>query len=93
MPPFPLRVRLIDNWRDAHHFVSMHLSAGLAAVLAIGPALLSTWGAMPDDLKQMLPNGWGRYIAIAAFVLVAAGHYVRIDRAEQGKPGDGGADQ
>ncbi|MEX3628764.1 MAG: hypothetical protein VB138_03995 [Burkholderia sp.] len=65
-----MKFQLIDEWREAHRFSSVRLSALMATVFAIGPSLLSAWAALPDDLKQVLPTGWARTIAVGAFLLV-----------------------
>lgn len=74
-----MKLKLIDDWRTAHHLGSVQVSAGMAAVFGLGPELLSAWGSMPDDLKSMLPHGWAHVIATAGFLLVLLSRIFRKD--------------
>lgn len=65
-----MKIKLIEDWKQAHHLGSVQTSAVLAAIFAFGPELLRAWSALPDDLKNLLPQGWGRVIATAGFVIV-----------------------
>ncbi|KVS50714.1 hypothetical protein WK39_28040 [Burkholderia cepacia] len=82
-----MKLKLIDNWQHAHHFGSVQLSGVMALVFGAGPALFSAWGAVPDDLKASLPQGWARWIATGGFVLVVAARVLQFDRGK----GDGNA--
>ncbi|MFW6098602.1 hypothetical protein [uncultured Ralstonia sp.] len=75
-----MKFRLIDEWRQAHTFASVRLGALFAALFGIGPTLISAWGLLPDDLKAQLPQGWGRVIATAGFVLVLAARVFTTDK-------------
>ncbi|MBN3779945.1 hypothetical protein G3O06_20625 [Burkholderia sp. Ac-20345] len=75
-----MKFRLIDDWRDAHRFGSVRASAVMASVFGFGPSLLSAWGALPDDLKEALPHGWSRVIAVAGFLLVLGTRVLTTDR-------------
>jgi hypothetical protein len=73
-----MKLKLIED-RRWMTWPSLHLSAAMAAVVAAGPALMSTWASMPDDLKAALPQGWARWIAMACLGLVALTHFVEFD--------------
>lgn len=75
-----MKIQLIDDWRRAHKFGSVQLSAGLAAVFGAGPALFDAWRMVPDDLKDALPHGWAHWIATGGFVLVLAARLFQIKR-------------
>jgi len=79
-----MSIRLIDEWRQAHTFASVRVSAAFATVFGLGPTLVSAWGALPDDLKQQLPQGWARFIAVAGFVLVLLARIFTIDKTGDG---------
>lgn len=74
-----MTLRLIDEWRDAHRFASVRMSALMATLFAIGPSLLESWSALPDDLKAQLPQGWARAIATTGFVLVLLARITTIE--------------
>ncbi|WLE58400.1 hypothetical protein GIY62_14820 [Burkholderia plantarii] len=73
-----MKIQLIDEWRRAHRFGSVQLSAGLAAVFGAGPALFDAWRMVPDDLKDALPHGWPRVIATVGFLLVLGARLVQV---------------
>lgn len=74
-----MKLRLIDEWRQAHHLASVRACTLFAALFGIGPSLISSWGLLPDDLKAQLPQGWGRVIAAAGFVLVLLARILTTD--------------
>ncbi|WP_186115433.1 hypothetical protein [Burkholderia gladioli] len=73
-----MKIQLIDDWRRAHKFGSVQLSAGLAAVFGAGPALFDAWRMVPDDLKDALPHGWAHWIATAGFLLVLGARLLQV---------------
>ena len=56
-----LRALLIAEWRSAHRFWSVRLSA-------LGLALMTAWPLIPPELRAMLP--YQQHIALAMFALV-----------------------
>ncbi|MEX3690114.1 hypothetical protein AB3X91_03665 [Paraburkholderia sp. BR14263] len=78
-----MKLKLIDEWRQAHRFASVRLSALMAALIGIGPSVLAAWSQLPDDLKTQLPQGWGRVIATGGFVLVLVARIVTVDGGQQ----------
>lgn len=82
-----MRLKLIDEWRHAHRFGSVRLSAAMATLFGIGPSVLSAWSDIPDDLKQALPHGWAQAIAVGGFVLVLLARIFTIEqRGTNGGP-------
>lgn len=65
-----MRFQLIENWRQAHKLGSIQVSAVMATIFGIGPALADTWRSVPDEWREMLPHGWAHWIATGGFVLV-----------------------
>lgn len=78
-----MKIQLIDEWRRAHKFGSVQLSAGLAAVFGAGPALFDAWRMVPDDLKEALPHGWPRVIATTGFLLVLGARMFQVKRGAE----------
>lgn len=72
-----MKFQLIDNWRQAHKLGSVQVSGAMAAIFAVGPALMDTWRSIPDDLKDSLPHGWAHWIATAGFVMVLLARVTR----------------
>lgn len=77
-----MKLKLIDEWRQAHKLASVRASGALAFVFGAGPALLDAWRQIPDDLKDALPHGWARWIATAGFVLVLLARMTRVEKAD-----------
>ncbi|AIV87383.1 hypothetical protein X986_3967 [Burkholderia pseudomallei] len=85
-----MKIRLIDEWRNAHKLGSVQLSSALAVVFGAGPALLDAWRSIPDDLKDALPHGWAHWIATGGFVLVLLARLLQVDRAQPAVAQGGG---
>lgn len=62
-------MRVVSDWRRAHKWISMQAMTGAAA-------LLTTWGLMPDDLKQALPSWLVPMIAVLALGLGIGGRLI-----------------
>jgi hypothetical protein len=59
------RMRLVENWRRAHRFISVQL-------MALTAALQGVWPSIPQDLKDALPHGlvnWVSIVLLGAAVL------------------------
>lgn len=67
-------MKLIDEWKKAHTFLSIQIPA-------VGIALIGAWAAVPDDLKTFLPAGMGKYLALGALALTMAGRLISQDKA------------
>lgn len=77
------RLRRISDWARMHRLGSVQLAGGFAVLFGIGPDLLRTWAFMPDDLKNSLPHGAGRWVAVAAFLLTLLGRVFRLERKDE----------
>lgn len=77
-----MKLKLIDDWRQAHKLSSVRISSLMAVAIGAGPALLDAWRELPDDLKDALPHGWARWIATAGFVLVMLARMTRLEKAD-----------
>ncbi|MFW6851811.1 hypothetical protein ACODYM_11000 [Burkholderia gladioli] len=79
-----MKIQLVDNWRRAHKFGSVQVSAAMATVFGVGPALFDAWRLVPDDLKGALPHGWAHWIATCGFLMVLAARLFQIKRGPDG---------
>jgi len=80
-----LRLRLITDWRRAYKLASVQITAAFAFLFGLGPTLVNSWSFIPDDLKNALPQGMSRWIALAALGLIMFGRMTKLER----KPPDG----
>lgn len=76
------RIRLVDGWQDLHKKSTVIAASGFAALYALGPVLIEVWNQMPQDLKDALPGGAARWISVAAFLLMIAFRYTKIEKKE-----------
>lgn len=60
---------LIPEWRQAWRMFSVHCMSAAAA-------LLSTWQALPDDLRAAVPQPWVLWLAVALMVLGVVGRLI-----------------
>lgn len=44
-------MKLVDNWKDAWKWFSMH-------ALVLAGTIPAVWAEFPDDLKTHIPAGW-----------------------------------
>lgn len=75
-----MKLRLIDDWHKSWKLASVQLSAGFAFLFSIGPDLLHAWAFIPQDLKDALPEGTARWVAVVAFGLVVLGRVFKLER-------------
>lgn len=68
-------MRFVANWRDAWRWFSVQ-------AFAVIIALPMVWMALPPDVKAMLPDGWGQWIAVA---IAAAGLLGRLVDQNKGQ--------
>lgn len=57
---------LVDDWRQAHKFLSVQLSA-------INVALLGVWIELPADIKSAIPSNLMACVAIGIAILSVIG--------------------
>ncbi|AEY69552.1 holin [Burkholderia phage vB_BceS_AH2] len=75
-----MKLRLIDDWHKAWKLGSVQFAALFAFLFSIGPDLLHTWAFIPQDLKDALPEGTSRWIAVAALLLTLLGRVFKFER-------------
>lgn len=73
-----MKITLANNWRQIHKKGTVIFASFCAAITAFGPSIIDAWSALPSDLKAWLPRDWGRYLAIAAFLLTVVIRYTSI---------------
>lgn len=73
--------RLISNWKDGWKFWSTRLQllglALLGIITEFPHTLTSLWVSLPDDLKTMLPEDYGRYIVYATLLSGIVARFIR----------------
>jgi hypothetical protein len=62
-------IMFVENWKQAWKWFSMQ-------VYAIIFALPLVWMSLPEDVKHMVPDSWGRWIFVGLAVLGAFGRIV-----------------
>lgn len=77
-----LRLRLIDDWRKAYKFATIQFATFFVFLFGLGPSLVNSWSFIPDDLKNALPQGTARWLALAAFLLTLLGRVTKLDRKQ-----------
>lgn len=78
-----MKLTLADNWRQLHRKGTVIFATLCAALTAFGPSIIEAWNMMPPDMKGWLPPEWGRYLAIAAFVLTIVIRYTALRRKDK----------
>lgn len=66
-------MKLVDNWHRLWKAFSVQ-------AMALSLAVQTTWAAMPEDLKQYLPDGAGFYLATGLLVFGIAGRFIQQDK-------------
>lgn len=75
-----MKIRLIDDWHKSWKLGSVQIGAFFAFLFSIGPDLLHTWAFIPQDLKDALPEGTSRWLAVAALALTLLGRVFKLER-------------
>lgn len=68
----PFKLQLIDDWKRAHHFASVQLSALLALIYSVLPVVADQWsGVAPTFVSWFPKNGqqWAPIIGCALVIL------------------------
>ena len=79
-----MKIEPIEGWRKSHKLASVRMSVFFAALFGVGPDLLHAWHFIPEDLKNALPDGMSRWIALSAFLLVLLGRIFSFDGKKEG---------
>ena len=76
-----MTIKIVENWRDARKWISMH-------AMAYGAAVQVAWVAIPEDMRASVPPGIVAGITIALLVLGAVGRIID----QTGPSAEGGKD-
>lgn len=76
-----LRPRLVKDWRRAHRWLSMRF-------LGVAAALQTAFMAMPDDLREAIPDHYKHGIALALLVCAVLGRLVDQGDNDVRKPAE-----
>ena len=68
-----MKIRLVEDWRQAWRWFSVQ-------AIAIVTAFLAVWAVFPEDLKAVLPAGWTKAVAIAVLLIGLLGRLVQQPR-------------
>lgn len=78
-----LRLRMIDDWRKAYKFATVQFAAAFTFLFGVGPDLIHSWSFIPDDLKNALPQGMARWIALVAFGIILFGRVTKLESKQK----------
>lgn len=73
-------MKLVDNWKKAWKWFSMHCMAAAAAIQALYEAIQKAWISIPDDMKVTLSHTLVSGITIGLLVLGIFGRIVKQDK-------------
>lgn len=65
-----MKIKLIENWRQAHTFASVRIAAGGALLMAL-EFLAQSWNFVPFYLQSKIP--FGEIIATGFFIATICG--------------------
>jgi len=86
-----MKLTLADNWRQLHRKGTVIAGTLFTMVMGTGPLLVQAWGAMPPELKAVIPQNIQQWIAYTMFGLTfLALRYTTIRKKDKGD-GDAGA--
>lgn len=69
---------IVPNWRSAWKWISIHLAV-------VGTAFTGAWMAMPDTMRQVLPDHYAKLGAMITFVSIIGARLFN----QSGTPKDG----
>lgn len=62
-------MKLVDDWKRMHKWVSVQC-------MAVSSSLLAIWPSIPEDLKGKLPEHLVMYVSVALLVLGILGRVI-----------------
>lgn len=81
-----IKIKLIENWRQARKFWSVILGsigAFIMGIFTIWPeSVFAIWQSMPDEARGALPQTWVSGIALFLFVMSAFARIVKQAKLE-----------
>ncbi|WP_423197844.1 Holin [Cupriavidus sp. H19C3] len=78
------RLGLADGWRQLHKRGTVIAGAAFTTVMGLGPLLVQAWGAMPPELKAVIPQNVQQWIAYTMFGLTfLALRYTAVRKKEK----------
>lgn len=81
-----MKIRLIDDWKKAHRFWSVIFSAigtALMGLFTIWPeSALYLWGAMPMEVRTLLPQNIATFIAMVIFIMSILSRLIKQQRLD-----------
>ncbi|CAJ0811826.1 hypothetical protein [Ralstonia flaminis] len=87
-----MKLTLADNWRSLHKKGTVIAGAAFTMLMGTGPLLVQAWGAMPPELKAVIPQNVQQWIAYTMFGMTfLALRYTSLQRppkndADKGQP-------
>ncbi|QDX22547.1 hypothetical protein FP568_15650 [Pandoraea pnomenusa] len=63
------RIVLADDWQRLHKKGTVIFSATVGALIPLAEVVRQTWGFLPDDLKEYLPNNLKQAISYTMLCL------------------------
>lgn len=80
-----MKLRLIDGWYTFKSWWSFWLKLAGSSIIVTADFLqhiLSTWGAIPSEFKEYVPQEWLTYVGVALVVASFFAQLVRQDRVK-----------
>jgi len=65
-----IRIRLIDDWKQAHHFASVQLSALLALLYSLLPVVADQWPGVAPTFVSFFPEHGQQWAPVIGCLLV-----------------------
>lgn len=81
------KLEIIDDARDGWKFWSVRLNvlgSLLLGLLTIWPeSALYFWGAMPGEVKSLLPDSYAQFIALFIFLMSIAARFLKQRKLDE----------
>lgn len=74
------KLKLIDNWKQAHKFASMKFSA-LGFLLSAADFCIQIWNVIPGSMMDRIP--YAPLISMGLFILVIIGRIFKLTSDEE----------